>query len=52
MTVQELMEVLKNLDPDQDVNIWNDEYSECRFLKSVSVDEGELVLWSGWKGEE
>ena len=46
MTVQELMEVLKNMDPDQEVNIWNNEFDSIDVMQSVEVNqEGDLVLY-------
>lgn len=46
MTVQELMEVLRNMDPNKVVHVWNAEWDSADPLNEVEVKEdGELVLY-------
>jgi hypothetical protein len=46
MTVQELMEVLKNLDPNKEVWIHNGEWDSYDRLNCAEMDEdGDLVLY-------
>lgn len=44
MTVKELMEILKNQDPDSEVLMWNCEYDDHDCIDRVDVDEVGVVL--------
>lgn len=45
MTVQELMDVLKQLDPNKQIHIWNSEWDSKDPLNEVEVDrDGDIVL--------
>ena len=45
MTVQELMDVLKQLDPNKEIYIWNSEWDSKDPLNEVEVDrDGDVVL--------
>lgn len=46
MTVKELMEVLKQLDPNKEVHVWNPEWDSKDPINEIVVDEdgGVIVL--------
>lgn len=44
MTVKELMEILKNQDPESEVVMWNCEYDDYDNIDYVNVDEAGVVL--------
>ena len=45
MTVQELMEVLKQLDPNREVNVWNAEWDSKDPINEIEVDQdGDIVI--------
>ena len=45
MTVNELMEVLSQLDPDRKVMLWNSEWGQKDPIDGVDLDEdGDVVL--------
>lgn len=45
MSVKELMEILKQLDPDKDVMVWDAEYGCAEHISEVEVDQdGAVVL--------
>lgn len=46
MTVKELMEVLKQLDPNKEVMVWNVEWDRSDSVNEVEVDQdGDVVLY-------
>lgn len=45
MTVQELMEVLKQLDPNKVVHVWNPEWDSKDPINEIEVDrDGDIVI--------
>lgn len=47
MTVQELMEVLKNMDPDKEIYVYDPDRDRMCYVYDPIVDEnGDLVLYS------
>lgn len=46
MTVKELMEVLKQLDPNKEVSIWNTEWDSKDPINEIEVDQdGDIVIY-------
>jgi hypothetical protein len=45
MTVKEMMEVLKQLDPNKEVSVWNSEYDRKDPISEIEVDQdGEIII--------
>jgi hypothetical protein len=45
MTVKELMEVLKQLDPNKEVSVWNCEYGSKDPINEIEVDQdGDIII--------
>lgn len=45
MTVKELMEVLKQLDPNKEVGVWDCEYGCSNPINEVEVDQdGSIII--------
>ena len=45
MTVRELMEVLKQLDPNSEVYVWNSEWDSKDPINEIEVDQdGNIVI--------
>jgi hypothetical protein len=44
MTVSELIEVLRGMDQDMEVMVWNTEYSQTDPIECVEVYKDEIVI--------
>jgi hypothetical protein len=44
MTVSELIEVLRGMDQDMEVTVWNTEYSQSDPIECVEVHNNEIVI--------
>lgn len=45
MTVQELMEILQQMDPNTEVVMWDPEYNVTEFIEGVEVEDGQVVIY-------
>jgi hypothetical protein len=46
MTVKEMMDVLKQLDPNKEVMLWNGEWDQSDPINEIEVDQdGDIVIY-------
>lgn len=45
MTVQELMEILQQMDPNTEVVVWDTEYGVVEPIDGVEVEDGQVVIY-------